>query len=93
MSYGIRVRRPGDGRVVFDSSEASGGVLVDSMHLPAGGISKSYPEFAGRSVFVMLNSGNAGLGESISYSSGYPSVYIPPPGQFLTGLTVLVFAT
>ncbi len=88
MSYGVRIRNTA-GETVFESTVAQGGVVIDTFIAAAGEV-RTYPQFAGMTVFANAASGSAAnMAASVDYALGYPRVTL---SSNYAGFAVVVFA-
>lgn len=92
--FGLQVFAADGTTVLFDSRTAQVGVIADLVNLvPYEHWERTYPAFAGRTMFVM--SAHAYLpspAAAVDYALGYPRVVIDAPAA-LQNMAFLVFAT
>lgn len=88
MSYGVRIRTTA-GETIFESTVAQGGVVIDLFIATAGEV-RTYPAFAGMTVFAASSGGSAWSTDiTVDYALGYPRVTMPAS---YGGFSVAVFA-
>lgn len=77
MSYGLQIFNS-SGTVTFDTTTAAVGCLAEVVRITGGtSQTKTYPAFAGRTIFVLNMDGSDVFSTSIDYALGYPRAVIP----------------
>ena len=90
MSHGLQFFSS-TGQLTFDSRDAVGGVVADVVSMAAGGgnLTKSYPDFPGRSAIV--KAGAFDVPGSVDYALGYPRVTFASAAAFPVTWIVIIY--